>query len=232
MKTNFIFDFLNNFLDFILPRYCLFCENGLDKTEQYLCKQCSLQLNKCNFNYSHEIFKKYFESSKIISELNSLYIFTKDTPIQSLLHSLKYHSNYRIGYYLGKLITVENSNYFANEKIDFIIPVPLHRVKYTERGYNQSHYIALEISKITSIPLDEKKVKRIKNTESQTRLNHIERKDNVKDAFKYCGKNSLEGKNVLLVDDIITTGSTIIECARVLKENGAGKIIAFSAALA
>jgi len=232
VKTNYLHRLFNNFLDFFLTRYCLYCETKLDSIEQYLCNQCSSKLYKCDNNYAKEKFKRYFESSNSIDELSALYLFSKDTPLQSLIHSLKYQSNYRIGNYLGQLIASENSFYFEKEQIDLIIPVPLHRIKYTERGYNQSFYIAREISRLAKIPLETSIIKRIKNTESQTRLNHSERKENVKDAFKFCGKKSLEGKNILLIDDIITTGSTIIECGKVLKENGAGKIIAFSAALA
>jgi len=232
VKTNSLTGLIDNFLDFFLPRYCLFCNLKLNTIEQYLCNQCTLQLIKCDNNHSEIKYKQYFESPNIINELNALYLFSKETPIQSLIHCLKYQSNYRIGNYLGKLIASENSDYFRKEIIDFIVPIPLHRVKFTERGYNQSDYIAIGISDLTNIPIEKNIVKRVKNTESQTRLNHTERKSNVKDAFRFCGKKSLEGKNILLVDDIITTGSTIIECGRVLKENGAEKIIAFSAALA
>lgn len=232
MKTNSLNGLFNNFLDFFLPRYCLYCEIKLNAIEQYLCNECSSKLKKCDNIYAEEKFKRYFESSNDIDELNALYLFTKETPIQPLIHCLKYQNNYRIGNYLGQLIASEYSTYLENEKIDSIIPVPLHPLKYTERGYNQSFYIAKEISKLTKIILETNQVKRIKNTESQTQLNHRERKENVKDAFKFCGKKSLESKNILLIDDIITTGSTIIECGKVLKENGAGKIIAFSAALA
>ena len=232
MKTNSFPSLINNLLDFFLPRYCLYCNTKLNAKEQFLCNECGSKLAKCENNYAKEKFNKFFESSNAVNELNALFLFAKNTPIQSLIHCLKYQSNYRIGNYIGQLIASENSTYFENEKIDLIIPVPLHRIKFTERGYNQSFYIAKGISGITKIPLDTYLVKRIKNTESQTHLTNQERKANVKDAFKFYGKENLEGKNILLIDDIITTGSTIIECAKVLKENGAGKIIAFSAALA
>ncbi len=126
---------------------------------------------------------------------------------------------------------------------DFVIPVPLHIAKYRERTYNQSEYICYGINEVTGIPVIENCLKRIRYTKSQTKLKFTERQKNVKDAFqvnkKYVvetpasgGCPVLNGKNIILTDDLITTGSTIFECARILKSAGCGKLLICSAAMA
>jgi ComF family protein len=113
-----------------------------------------------------------------------------------------------------------------------IIPVPLHPVKKAERGYNQSYYIAKGLSLITGIPLNNKVLKRVRFTETQTALSMTERRDNIKGAFSLKRGVSLSGKTVIILDDVITSGSTVSECGRVLLKGGAQKVYAVSAALA
>jgi ComF family protein len=102
--------------------------------------------------------------------------------------------------------------------------VPLNPVRLKERGYNQSALIAQQLSNITRIPFSVHLLKRLRNTPSQTKLSREQRKENVKGAFAVQG--NVEGKRVLLIDDVITTGSTLNECAKVLKQNGAAWVTA------
>lgn len=111
------------------------------------------------------------------------------------------------------------------------MPVPLHKLKKAERGYNQSYYIAKGYSNILNIPVKEV-CRRIKYTVSQTGFNLKERKENMRNAFLPTNTKIISGKRIILVDDVITTGSTITECAKVLLDNGAGKVFAVSVALA
>ncbi len=121
-----------------------------------------------------------------------------------------------------------------NVKIDIIIPIPLHRIKYRERGYNQSDYIAQGIGSIIGKPILLDAVKRIRYTQTQTKLNLEERLINMEDAFEIFpdAPGKLYGKTCLLVDDIITTGATMNSCAIKILKAGADSIIAASAALA
>jgi ComF family protein len=107
-----------------------------------------------------------------------------------------------------------------NWPIDVIVPVPLHKIRLDERGYNQSELLARELSYRLNIFMS-KALRRVRNTTTQTALHKEERIENVKGAFKVTYKDTIVGKNVLLVDDVLTTGATLDECAKVLKENGA-----------
>ena len=112
--------------------------------------------------------------------------------------------------------------------IDLIVPVPLHHLKKAERGYNQSYYIARGISKSTNIKIEENILKRIRFTQSQTKMNLEERRLNIENAFKV--RKIL--RNILIVDDVITTGATVNECGKVLKKAGANEVYAASVAIA
>lgn len=104
-----------------------------------------------------------------------------------------------------------------------IIPVPLHIRRMKWRGFNQSEIIAQELSKITDIATDNKNLIKTKNNRPQTKLMAADRKQNAKDAYAWQGKN-IKNKNIILLDDVCTTGATLNECAKVLKKNGAGEI--------
>jgi ComF family protein len=136
-----------------------------------------------------------------------------------------------IGKYIGSLI----NDYLAEEiykwRADFIIPVPLHRLKKAQRGYNQSEFIAKEISKLLDVKLKTNLIKRVKYTETQTSMNLIERRENMKDAFVQKNNADIKNRRIIILDDVTTTGATIEACGKILKEKGAAEIFALSAAL-
>jgi len=135
-----------------------------------------------------------------------------------------------VGIFLGRKLASEKSDILKSWRADFIIPVPLFKLKEVERGYNQSYYIAKGISQVISIPIANKFVKRVKNTISQTTLNYEERKENLDRAFILQKRENIKSKRAIIVDDVITTGATVSEIAKVLKENGAEKVFALSVA--
>ncbi len=167
-----------------------------------------------------------------IDDLVSCYVFERKGPSQHIAHALKYREYKSIGVDMGKKIGGFIQDW--NVKIDIIIPVPLHRIKYRERGYNQSEYIAQGIASIVGKPIVSDAVRRKRYTQTQTKLNIQERYENMKDAFVTLPYSSrkLYGKACLLVDDIITTGATMNSCAKEILTAGTKSIIAASAALA
>ncbi len=171
-----------------------------------------------------------FAETGYISDLISLYYFEKGKVLQSVMHSLKYEEVTSFGFELGRKLgeTVKQKNF----SVHAVIPVPLNKQKLRERGYNQSEYIANGVSSVLNIPVLTKTVQRIKYTVTQTHLNAQERKENVANAFSIARPELVKEKTILIVDDVITTGSTIQEIAKVLKESGAQNIIAGSAGLA
>jgi len=116
--------------------------------------------------------------------------------------------------------------------MDFILYVPLHKKKLRTRGFDQAFLIAKEISKLSNIPLKRDLLFKKKETTSQAALKRQIRINNLKGAFAVRDSNSLEEKNILLVDDVITTGATVNECSKILKQNGANRIEVFSLARA
>lgn len=225
-------EILNKIFDFFLPRICPSCNQKLKTSEQIICDKCFDKLKLTPESLIEEEYQKKFAQKKYIKAFHPVFIFEKDKEIQHLIHSLKYNRHFRVGIYFGKIIGNQTKDKISHWKVDLIIPVPLHPVKKTERGFNQSEFIAKGISLETGINWNKKIIKRKKYTETQTHLTAEERQSNVKNAFIVRDKKSVEGKNLLLVDDVITTGSTISECAHQLVLAGAKNIYATSIAIA
>jgi ComF family protein len=223
---------LNGFFDFFIPRYCPACKTKLEVNEVSVCSRCLATIQIADYKRLKNEFQRKFAGSGIISEFTSLFVFEKDKTLQSLIHSIKYNKRFLNGKFLGKLVAENLGNKIKEWNIDYISPVPLHQLKKAERGYNQSYYIALGIGKYLKLPVRDNFIKRIRYTETQTSLSLKEREDNISGAFKIKRKRKIINKSFLLVDDVITTGATIRECAKVLLENGAASVYACSAAIA
>lgn len=218
--------------DFILPRFCPSCKNKLSVDEKFICECC-----RNTFIYSDEKllnaeYERKFSDSKIITDFFPLLIFEKDSPLQSIIHQIKYQKKFLLALELGRMVGVSLKEKKTDWKIDLILPVPLHSLKKAERGFNQSFYIAKGISSVTRYSVSQSILKRNRYTESQTKKNMIERAENMAHAFSVRNQEKIKGKNILLVDDVLTTGATLRECGKVLKAGGAANIYAASVALA
>lgn len=147
-------------------------------------------------------------------------------PVDQSIYQFKFHNQRNFGkYYAGEMIA-EYVDVLIGWKIDMIIPIPLHPGKYRKRGYNQAAVLAEEIGKLLGIPAEESVLSRIRKTGPQKKLDPGKRRQNLKGAFSVQEKKKtmLEGKTVLLIDDIYTTGSTVDEAAYVLRKAGAEKV--------
>lgn len=224
--------FLIEILDFILPRFCPSCNSKLQANEKSVCQKCLYTIQIASTERIHREFERKFEYDKIISDFFSLFVFEKDEALQDIIHSFKYNMKYHNAFYLGELLGNAIESKLRSWRINYIVPVPLHRVKKAERGYNQSYYIAKGIGKVTSFPVNDHILKRERFTESQTTMTLLERKQNINNAFVAKNKKQITGKNILILDDVITTGATVAECGRVLLEHGSGKVYAASVAIA
>ena len=224
--------FINSLFDFFLPRFCPSCKSKLSTEEISVCSSCFSKIKFAEEERINFEFNKKFEGKNIISGFTSIYIFEKDKSLQHIIHSIKYSQRFLNGVFLGKGLAPYLENKITDWKIDLIIPIPLHSLKKAERGYNQSCYISKGVSRELKIPVDDSSIKRKKYTQSQTTMNLIERHENIRDAFKVKSKKKIFDKNILLIDDVITTGATVGECGRVLLEAGAKKVYAASIAIA
>jgi ComF family protein len=223
---------INQFFDFFLPRYCTSCDKKLADEEQLVCPVCLNTILKPHTETIVAEFDRKFKDDGIIEDFSSLYIFEKDKTFQDIIHSIKYNKKFLAGVFLGKLLAESLEIKINSWKINLIIPVPLHHLKKAERGYNQSEYIAKGISKRSGIRMQNNVIRRVRYTQSQTTMSLKEREQNIGNAFKVKRKKKIKDKNILLVDDVITTGATVIECGRVLKDNGAKLVYACSTAIA
>lgn len=223
---------LHTILDFALPRLCLTCGNELLFEEHTICTYCCNNIEIATEERLELEFKRKFEKNQLISDFRAAFVFKENSLVQSLIHSLKYDGNFNVGKFLGnQLYEVINKN-INSWNPDLILPIPLHNLKKAERGFNQAAEISKSLSRISKIQSLNNCIKRIRFTKTQTKLNLEERKKNIEGAFIVKNKNKIKGKRILLVDDVVTTGATISECAQVLLQNGASKVFALSVAIA
>lgn len=213
------------FLDLIFPRTCLQCGTGLYDHEQAFCLICEGTLPRASFHlrpFDNELTSK-LQGLIPVNRVISFLRFSKKGKSQVLLHKLKYRNKPEIGQELGRLFALEllKTNYFNDW--DLIVPVPLHPLKQKRRGYNQSEKFATGLSKVLNINSQEVLV-RLKFTETQTKKSRLQRLENVSDVFQLAPTQSVAGLRILLVDDVITTGATLISCADVLLANGAKQV--------
>jgi ComF family protein len=224
--------FANSFFDFILPRFCCSCKTKLSADQDTICSNCLSKIQRSTSTRLKREFDRKFSDKKIISEFYSPFVFEKDKELQQAIHGLKYENKFPVGIFLGKVLASEIKINYTNWQLDLIIPIPLHHLKKAERGYNQAYYIAKGVGNTLKVKVSDRVVKRIKYTESQTTMNLNEREENISGAFKIKNQKTVSGKNILLLDDVITTGATISECGNILLEAGANKIYAASIAIA
>ena len=224
--------FANNLFDFILPRFCCSCKTKLSVKQDTMCGNCLSKIQRSTSSRLKREYERKFLNNKIISEFYSPFVFEKDKELQHAIHALKYDKRFPVGIFLGKVLATEIMSSKTNWNFDLIIPIPLHQLKKAERGYNQAYYIAKGVGSKLKVRVSDRAVKRIKYTQSQTTMNLNEREENISGAFKIRNQKTVRGKNILLVDDVITTGATISECGKVLLEAGATKIYAASIAIA
>lgn len=143
----------------------------------------------------------------------SFLYYAKGGNVRQLLYELKYHGNQEVGEVMGRMMASELMCSHFFDGIDLIVPVPLHQRKKRLRGYNQSECLARGVSVVTGIPMDTKVVIRSRYTDTQTHKGQYARWENVRNLFACIFPVGLEGKHLLLVDDVLTTGATVVSCA-------------------
>lgn len=231
--------FVNNIffpvIDFIYPPVCCVCKKLSDRKEMPVCKSCwSTFVTVDPPHPTWMEIKSKFTTRGNVEDICSCYLFESEGNLQEAIHLLKYGGMASIGVRLGFDIGKAMSAHPELLNADFIVPVPLHKRKQRERGYNQTEFICKGINQIIAIPADKSFLKRVRYTQSQTQLSISERLINVDQAFDVSASRrpSVKGRSFIIVDDVITTGSTIDACASQLLLHGAVRVFAVSAALA
>ncbi|MDR1356328.1 MAG: ComF family protein [Tannerellaceae bacterium] len=159
----------------------------------------------------------FFEGKADIEKTMAFLHYEKGGNVQKLIFSIKYYGNKKLAHLLGRMAARELKPCMENwPAVDFLVPVPLHPKRLRERGYNQSEWICLGLASVLNIPVNTKSLLRNKYTKTQTRKDMEERSLNVRGAFVINDTETLQGRHVLLVDDVLTSGSTILACAEAL----------------
>ncbi len=207
-------------LDFISPRLCVVCGERLSPTERSLCSVCMLHLPRTTYQFSPDDnpMAQLFWNLTPIKRAAALLYYEPHSELARLIYDLKYHDRPDIGEDMGRLMANEMQLAHYFDGIDVLLPVPLSRKRLRQRGYNQSEMLAIGVSDITHLPIVTNALRRKHFVKSQTRLSRHERQENVEDMFELRDGSRLQGKHVLLIDDICTTGATLIACIDALKK--------------
>ena len=204
-------------LHLVFPHVCEGCgSDGLDENNM-LCLRCMSALPETAFHlHSNNPIEKLFWGRLPVTHATAQYYYTKESMVQRIMHAFKYRGNKELGLYLGNLMgrQLKESNRYLN--IDALVPLPLFPSKERARGFNQSAVLCEGIAMQLLKPVWKDVLIRTSFTETQTKKNRIDRWKNMEGRFELINKEKLEGKHILLVDDIITTGATLEACGRKL----------------
>ena len=219
---------LEDFKHLFFPRFCPGCGSDAVSSRQILCLNCIVELPETGyFNVQDNPIKQLFTGRLEVGKAASLYYCARVSKLHNMIHQLKYKHNRDVGIFLGEMLGRQLIQSDWKKSIDMIIPIPLHSKRERKRGYNQTRIIAEGIAHITALPIATDVVARTSYTQTQTHKGRSERIVNMEDKFEVVKPEKLEGKHVLLIDDLITTGATLEFCGKeILKVSGSKVSIA------
>jgi ComF family protein len=216
MKSGIV-TYLKDFINLLYPDACFSCQAPLISGEKYICTKCLYEIPRTNYHLEPENeVAQIFWGRCNLTYACSFMFFKKKSKYQKLIHKLKYHDMYEIGFELGNLYGIDLKKADWIKEVDFLVPVPLHPKRLRERGYNQSEWIAKGMEKRLTIPVNTDNLIRTKATSTQTKKSRVERWENVESIFTVVDHETFNGKHILLIDDVVTTGSTLEACANAL----------------
>lgn len=221
--------YFTDFKALFFPDLCGACGKNLFKGEAEICSACiyKLPLTKFHNDPENRVARQFWGRIKF-EQAGAFLYFRKGTRVQNLLHQLKYNRRQNLGKRLGELYGIELAEAGNFIKPDLIIAVPLHPKKLKLRGYNQSLCIAEGLASALEIPLAEGNLHRKHFTGTQTKKSRFARYENMQEAFELKNPEEVKNKHILLVDDVITTGSTLEACAICLQKK-ANSLISLAA---
>lgn len=208
-----------DFRRLILPPLCPVCQKKLALHEEHLCSNCFEQLPFTHFRgKSNNPTERIFLGLTPLEKGYSYIYYYPGSASSQLIKAFKYHRRDETAVFLGRLMgeDLEGSHFF--DGIDAIVPVPLARKRLLERGYNQSERLARGLAQATGIEVWDDVLIRHRETPSQTHFTYLQRRENVKDAFSCPCPDRVSGKHLLLIDDVVTTGATLLACCESMKE--------------
>lgn len=224
-----ILSVFHSVFDILAPRLCELCQCDMSAQSNrmdFICNKCldNMPLPPSGARTLNQIITNFETNQIAIDNACALFHLKDNFDYMELIHSLKYFGFRKIGlelgFLLGELLILRDMKNY-----DYIVPVPIHSAKQRERGFNQAEIISQGISNVIQKPINSNLIKRKIYTVTQTKLDKATRKSNVSGAFTlYNEQVELSGKNLLIVDDVLTTGSTIHSIAKLAKESGALRV--------
>lgn len=217
--------FWSRLLDLISPRLCVVCGNRLAVTEEVVCSKCYLHLPRTDFDNDlyENVMAKLFWGQIKLEKATALFYYEAHAETAKILYELKYKNHPEIGVVMGRMMARELMKSGLFDDIDAIVPVPLARKRERQRGYNQSLELAKGVSEVTGLPIANLVIRRTKFVGSQTQRGRWERNENVAHVFELVDEN-ISGQHLLLIDDVVTTGATVIACAKEMQKASNVKI--------
>jgi len=233
--------FRERLFQFFLPSQCHCCEVFLEEGERGICPDCLSKIrwitppfcSICGSPFSSkevEIHlcgncltkKTYFAKARSLGYYEG--------PLQEAIHRWKYEGRASLASFFGEWMAEGFRRHWTSEAFDIVVPVPLHRKRLRERGFNQAFLLARELSRRIGVPCEKKMLRKEKPTVPQVLLSGVEREKGVRGAFRVREEDQVAGRSILLVDDVYTTGATVNECSRVLMAGGAKSVEVFTLA--
>ena len=214
-----------NIINLFFPSVCAGCHSFLVSNEKVICTICrhNIPLTNHHLNRENEAFKKFYGRIPV-EYVSTLLYFHKKGIVQELIHNLKYKGQEKIGTVLGEWYADDLQNVTILQSIDEIIPVPLHKRKFRERGYNQVTNFGLTLSTHLKIPYNSNLLVRNIYSKTQSKKNLLNRSEGINTIFDVTFTEKDHNKHFLLIDDVLTTGSTLEACSHALLKIPGAKI--------
>ncbi|MFN5422419.1 MAG: ComF family protein [bacterium] len=218
-------EMVESIIHLFYPSICFGCDNEIIAEDELLCLSCIQSLPYTSFERipDNPVAKLFWGRCKVTTAF-SVFYFIEKTPLQKIIHQIKYKNEKELGVYMGRLMGNKIKELENNIQFDMCIPMPLHPKKEKIRGYNQSTLLAKGIQDVTGIPTALNTLNRMVYTTTQTKKSRTDRWINVENAFHVYKPEIIKDKHILLVDDVITTGASIESCVHTLLSNGAAGV--------
>ncbi|HEY5470972.1 MAG TPA: ComF family protein [Bacteroidales bacterium] len=214
---NYFIDLWDDFISLLFPRLCYACGNHLLRNEKLICTECYVLIPRTNYHMEEaNPVAQLFWGRCLIEKAAAFSFYNRGSRIRNLIHNLKYKGVTEVGFELGRIYGLSLKSSGFMDDVDLIIPVPLHPSKKRSRGFNQCDIISSGLSDVTGVPVDTDSLVRVTVSDTQTKRSRYERWTNVEGIFMVTDSENLKGQHILLIDDVITTGSTIESCTNEL----------------
>lgn len=203
----------------LFPRQCCGCGQRLALDEQYICAECSVRLPfESNHEWVYNLRVSRWADHKQLERIGALMRYEHGNVAAHIIHALKYHRRYELGRWMGRMAVEHLADSGLFTGVDVLLPLPLTRARLRFRGFNQAEYIARGMAEVLGLPVLTRTLRRVVERELQTHFTHDQRLLNACHVFELQEADGLEGRHVMLVDDVMTTGTTLLGALEVVEQ--------------